>query len=166
MRGDITSVAVYAQDITERKRAEAALRESEARFRSYVDHAPHGIFISDETGLYLEVNLAACEISGYAADELLQMHISELWLPEMHALATQHFRHLLETGYASEIAVITYSYHWADDHNHLIRRWDNTPHFPDVQNFPYHVHEESDDAVAPSEPMSIFVVLDEITSHL
>ena len=65
-----------------------------------------------------------------------------------------------------EIAVVTYSYHWADVHNHLIRRWDNTPHFPDVPNFPYHVHERSDDAVAPSKPMSIFVVLDEISSRL
>ncbi|MFP4394641.1 MAG: DUF6516 family protein [Anaerolineales bacterium] len=65
-----------------------------------------------------------------------------------------------------QIVVITYSYHWADVHNHLIQRWDNTPHFPDVPNFPYHVHEGRDDAVAPSKPMSIFVVLDVIAARL
>ncbi len=43
-------------DITERKLAEDALRESEARLRAIMDHAPAEIFLKDEEGRYLEVN--------------------------------------------------------------------------------------------------------------
>ena len=42
---------------------EAALGESEARYRSYVDNAPYGVFITDENGRYLEVNKAAAELT-------------------------------------------------------------------------------------------------------
>jgi len=41
-----------------------AIEESEVKFRSYVDNAPHGIFITDENGKYIEVNPAACKITG------------------------------------------------------------------------------------------------------
>jgi hypothetical protein len=61
-----------------------------------------------------------------------------------------------------EIAVITYSYHWADANNHLIRRWDNTPHFPDLPGFPDHIHDGATGQVTTGQPMSISAVLDEI----
>jgi Family of unknown function (DUF6516) len=59
----------------------------------------------------------------------------------------------------SEIAVITYSYHWADADNQLIKRWDNTPHFPDLPSFPDHMHDGAIGEVTPGQPMSIFAVL-------
>lgn len=65
-------------DITERKQVEEKLHESEEKFRSYMDYAPDGIFIVDEIGRYVEVNPAACEITGYSENELLQKHISDL----------------------------------------------------------------------------------------
>jgi hypothetical protein len=62
-----------------------------------------------------------------------------------------------------QIKVVTYSYHWADADGNLIRRWDNTPHFPDLPGFPHHVHDGRAGSVVPGEPVSIFLVLDEIT---
>ena len=59
-----------------------------------------------------------------------------------------------------EIKVLTYSYHWATDENHLIKRWDNTPHFPDLPGFPHHIHEG--ETIIPGHPEDIFVVLDEV----
>ncbi|MBI9073661.1 MAG: PAS domain S-box protein, partial [Melioribacteraceae bacterium] len=56
-------------DITKRKQAEEALKESEQKFRSYIENAPNGIFITDEKGNYLEVNEAAAKITGYSKDE-------------------------------------------------------------------------------------------------
>jgi len=57
--------------ITERKRAEEALRESEARFRTFVDHATDTFMLHDEDGTVLDVNRNACESLGYGRDELI-----------------------------------------------------------------------------------------------
>ncbi|MBV8612884.1 MAG: PAS domain S-box protein [Acetobacteraceae bacterium] len=60
-------------DITARKRAEAALRASERRFRVFVDQAADAFFMTDEQGRVLDVNGRACEARGYTRDELLAM---------------------------------------------------------------------------------------------
>ncbi len=65
-----------------------------------------------------------------------------------------------------QIEVVTYSYHWADADGNLIRRWDNTPHFPDLPGFPHHVHDGRADSILPGKPVSIFLVLDEIARLL
>jgi len=57
--------------ITERKRAEETLRESEARFRTFVDHATDTFMLHDEDGKVLDVNRNACESLGYSRDELI-----------------------------------------------------------------------------------------------
>lgn len=64
------------------------------------------------------------------------------------------------------IQVITYSYHWADKNNQLILRWDNTPHHRKLPDFPHHLHDGKKGTVDPSQPMSIFNVLDEIGRRL
>ncbi|HYY27323.1 MAG TPA: PAS domain S-box protein [Chthoniobacterales bacterium] len=62
------------RDITERKRAEDELRTSEARFRSFVDHATDGFFLFDEHQTLIDVNRQACENLGYSRDEMIGMH--------------------------------------------------------------------------------------------
>lgn len=78
-----------------------ALKQSEARLRGYIDNAPTGVFITDETGAYLEVNPVACKITGYSAEELLRMRISDLLPSEAQALGAEHFQRAVETGQAS-----------------------------------------------------------------
>jgi two-component system, sensor histidine kinase and response regulator len=68
--GRLSSFAGLAEDISERKLAEEALRESEQRFRSFVDHATDAFFLQDDRGLILDVNRQACESLGYTRDEL------------------------------------------------------------------------------------------------
>ena len=75
------------------------------------------------------------------------------------------FSEYMQCSPAGEIAVITYSYHWADAANQLITRWDNTPHFPDLPGFPDHIHDGATGEVTPSQPMSIFTVLDAIAGR-
>lgn len=88
-------------DITER-------RESEARFRSYIDNAPEGIFLADENGNYTFVNGAACDTTGYSREELLQKNLIELIYPEDIQNAGEHFRKTVETGNASgELRFVT-----------------------------------------------------------
>ncbi len=76
-----TGIVVYCKDITATKRAEQALKQSEERYRNYVTHSPYGVFVANEHGRYLDVNPAACRITGYSEQELLEMSIPDL-LPE------------------------------------------------------------------------------------
>jgi two-component system cell cycle sensor histidine kinase/response regulator CckA len=65
-------------DITERKQAEDELRASEARFRTFVDHAADAFFLHDEWGTILDVNRQACESLGYSREELVGMTPDDL----------------------------------------------------------------------------------------
>lgn len=65
-------------DITERVRAEAALRESEVRYRTLVEQASDGIFIADAQGRYIDVNMSGCQMLGYSRQEILQQSITDL----------------------------------------------------------------------------------------
>lgn len=76
------------------------------------------------------------------------------------------FSEYMQRSSAGEIAVITYSYHWANANNELIKRWDNAPHFPDLSGFPDHIHDGATGEVTSGQSMSIFAVLDEIAGSL
>ena len=75
------------------------------------------------------------------------------------------FSEYMQRSSEGAIAVITYSYDWADANHELIARWDNTPDFPDLPGFPDHMHDGATGQVTPSQPMSIFTVLDEIAGR-
>ena len=65
------------QEITDRKRAEAALRASEANFRSIYNAVTDAFFVHDlETGRILDVNQRMCEMYGYAVEEARQLDIA------------------------------------------------------------------------------------------
>jgi PAS domain S-box-containing protein len=60
-------------DITDLKRAEEALRKSEQRFRTFVDHAADAFFLFDDENMVVDVNRQACQTLGYTREELLGM---------------------------------------------------------------------------------------------
>src|SRR5258708_5597062 len=62
-----------AVDITDLKRAEEALRASEQRFRTFVDHATDAFFLHDDRLVVVDVNRQACLSLGYTRDELVGM---------------------------------------------------------------------------------------------
>ena len=70
------------RDISDRKKAEATLRDSEERFRATVEQAAVGITHPDQTGRYLRVNQKFCEIVGYTASELLSRTWMDVTYPE------------------------------------------------------------------------------------
>jgi diguanylate cyclase (GGDEF)-like protein/PAS domain S-box-containing protein len=62
---------VLANDVTERKRAEEAVRAAEERFRSAFDNAPIGMNLIDLDGRFIQVNRAFCTMTGYREEDLL-----------------------------------------------------------------------------------------------
>ncbi len=69
--GQLSRIARLAEDITDGRQAEEALRKSEERFRGTVENAAIGIAHKDLTGRFLLVNQKLCDIVGYTRDELL-----------------------------------------------------------------------------------------------
>jgi PAS domain S-box-containing protein len=65
-------------DITERKRAERALRESEETFRTAFESATAGVCVVGADGGFLRVNRTLCEMLGYSAEELARMSFEQV----------------------------------------------------------------------------------------
>jgi two-component system, cell cycle sensor histidine kinase and response regulator CckA len=79
--GDATIIEETAIDITERKLAEEALRESEAKFRSVAESTASAMTIHRDGNL-LYVNPATERISGYSREELLHMNLAQILHPD------------------------------------------------------------------------------------
>jgi len=84
-----------------RELAVEALEQSEFRYRSYVDNAPHGVFVLDGQGRCQEVNPAACRLTGRTRGELLQLSIFDLLAPQSLDDGIHHFEQARREGHAS-----------------------------------------------------------------
>jgi PAS domain S-box-containing protein len=71
--GEVVQFTGTITDITERKRAERELRTSEARFRTFVDHATDAFMLFGEDKTVVDVNRQACQALGYTREELIGM---------------------------------------------------------------------------------------------
>lgn len=78
-QGNMIGLHGTVQDITERKQAEGALKESEDLFRKlFEDHAAVKLLIDGDTGKIIDANNAAATFYGWSKDQLTQMSISDL----------------------------------------------------------------------------------------
>jgi len=84
-KGDqVFGISVFGKDITERKRAEQELRQSEERFRQVAESVGDFIWEVDANGLYRYTSPAVVKILGYTPDELIgKMHFYDLFAPEV-----------------------------------------------------------------------------------
>lgn len=61
----------------------------------------------------------------------------------------------------------SYRYQWMDrTQTQLRRRWDDTPHFPQLPGFPHHCHVEQENQVEPAAPMDVKTLLDVIAQNI
>jgi PAS domain S-box-containing protein len=80
--GRVVELQAVGRDITERKRTEEALRESEERFRLAFENANTGVCLVDLEGNLTKVNNKMCEIFGYTKEELERMTVNDIAHPE------------------------------------------------------------------------------------
>jgi len=101
-----SSTAELRREITERVAADEALRESEARLRGILDHAPIGLMFLDPQGHILECNPRLCEMLAQPAEALRGRPIADFVMPDdMPRLAALH-RHLLDGAPTSVLAPV------------------------------------------------------------
>ncbi|MCF8144677.1 MAG: transporter substrate-binding domain-containing protein [Deltaproteobacteria bacterium] len=72
-RGDVIGIMSSMEDITQRKRTEAALQKSEIQYRSLFDHSLDAFLLTAPDGSILDVNPAACEMFGRTAEEIKKL---------------------------------------------------------------------------------------------
>jgi PAS domain S-box-containing protein len=86
-------------DVDERKQAEERMRESEIRFRTFVDHAADAFFVHDEEEprTIIDVNRRACESLGYTREELIGM-VPQDFDPDVNSARLQLIRERIKAG--------------------------------------------------------------------
>lgn len=102
--GETTGGVVIVEDITERKKAEEHLRESELKLRTIFERTLNPIFIADENGRYIDANQAALDFTECTRDELLGKNMWSFVPPDKLEIAQQEHapfidHRIIETQY-------------------------------------------------------------------
>ena len=85
----------FITDITTRKQAEEALRQSEERFRCFFDSAPLGKALTTVEGFQERVNPALCQLLGYSPEELQMLSLTDITHPDDVPISKESVRALL-----------------------------------------------------------------------
>ncbi len=79
----VTHFVGFQNDVTDRKRVEKNLRDSEARFRALFEQAAVGVAqVDSKSGQFLEINQRFCDIVGYSREQLLNMDFATITHPD------------------------------------------------------------------------------------
>lgn len=84
--GNLIGILGIGHDITHRKIAQEALRESEIKYRAFFESSMDGILLTDGKGNTLAVNQAACNMFGYTEEEIIKIGKKGLEDPDDHRL--------------------------------------------------------------------------------
>jgi len=97
-KGQIAGIRCTIQDITERKRNEEALRESEERYRTILENIEDGYYEVDLPGNFTFFNDSLCRMLGYSRDELIGMGNDRYTDQENRKKLFQAFNSVYRTG--------------------------------------------------------------------
>ncbi len=98
--GGLVGVVEITMDITERTRAEEALRDSEERYRAVFEQATDSVVLLDaESGALVEFNDSACRNLGYTRDEFSRLTLADIDVIESPEEAAQHLAKVVRQGH-------------------------------------------------------------------
>jgi diguanylate cyclase (GGDEF)-like protein/PAS domain S-box-containing protein len=85
---DIGGIAINARDITERRQADVALRQNEARFKALVQHSSDLVAVLDDVGRFIYVSPSSLGLLGVPADDLIGVSALDFIAPEQRNAVT------------------------------------------------------------------------------
>ena len=91
------------ENITERKRMEEALRDSEEKYRNLFEGSKDAIYITTQEGQFVDFNNSALDSFGYTKDEMMRLNAKNLFLHPRERLKYQ--REIEKKGYVRDYAV-------------------------------------------------------------
>ena len=94
--GSISHLEGFITDITERKHAERALKESEERFRLGFDYANVGMSLIDIKGKFIKVNQNFCDMFGYNIKEMDGMNVGDITHPDHYDNSFEYIKRSLD----------------------------------------------------------------------
>lgn len=95
---DKPAVLGVSVDITERKKAEDALRENRRYLRAIIEGTSEGFWTVDKRGIISDVNKAYLEMSGYSREEIIGLGINDIDSIEDPAVTKERIEHIIEKG--------------------------------------------------------------------
>lgn len=101
--GKVVASQGIAKDITERRKAQQAVKESQERYRALFDRSMDWIFIHDFDGNFLDANLAALKGLGYKKEEIGNLNFSSLLSSDQFSKVDKILQELKKKGYQKEL---------------------------------------------------------------
>jgi PAS domain S-box-containing protein len=103
---DRSYVVAVSRDISDRKKAEGALRESEDRYRDLVENSQDLVCTHDLGGILLSLNPGPARLLGYEVDELLTTPMREIVAPEFREQFDAYLKRIGENGADSGVMCV------------------------------------------------------------
>ncbi|HMR32681.1 MAG TPA: PAS domain S-box protein [Geminicoccus sp.] len=96
--GRVTGYQSVGRDITEERKAEQALRESEARLAGFLENAPVGMYLKSVDGRYLMANREMAKVFGRPVEEMIGRTAADVLTPEAARMVRGYDLEVIETG--------------------------------------------------------------------
>ena len=155
-RGEPEYFIAQAIDITERKRADAALAESETRLRTMFQDCALGMSISNPSGEFIETNAAFRDFIGYSEEELSAKTVRDITYEEDRGKCSEEIDDCL-TGWRTSFRTEKRFMHksgepkWAETHVALFRDAQGKPDYFFAQVLDIHGRKRAEEAIRRSE---------------